>query len=116
MNAPVNAARHFPTGGTHPSNTIRWEIPMTTQTAAPWNSPPERTKTLRQRRAEKLARRAERWGQRLEAARAEGADMVAAVTFDRLRAGLDSLPAGARDRAYEAATEALDRVREMHAE
>lgn len=85
-------------------------------TTAPWNNPPERAKTLRQRRAEKLARRAERWGQRLQVARAEGQDMVAAVTFDRLRAALDGLPSAARDRAYEAATEALDRVREMHAE
>ncbi|MFI0822211.1 hypothetical protein ACH4TX_41755 [Streptomyces sp. NPDC021098] len=88
---------------------------MTAQTA-PWTSPPQREKTLRRRRAEKLARRAERWGQRLESARQEGPDMLAAVTFDRLRAALDRLPNTARDRAYEAAVQALDRIREAHTE
>lgn len=85
-------------------------------TTAPWTNPPQREKTLRRRRAEKLARRAERWGQRLESARQEGPDMLAAVTFDRLRAAFDNLPSATRDRAYEAATEALDRVRETHTE
>ncbi|MFD7922519.1 hypothetical protein ACFV3R_25245 [Streptomyces sp. NPDC059740] len=88
---------------------------MTTQTA-PWTNPPKREKTLRRRRAEKLARRAESWGRRLEEARTEGPDVVTAVAFDRLRAAFDQLPGSLRDRAYEAATVALDRVRETHTE
>ncbi|OIJ95406.1 hypothetical protein [Streptomyces colonosanans] len=83
---------------------------------APWNNPPERTKKLRRKRAEKLARKAEHWGRRLEEARQEGPDMVAAVTFDRLRGELDRLPAGPRDRAYEDVVRALEHVRESHAQ
>lgn len=86
------------------------------QTSSPWNNPPQRAKTLRRRRAEKLARRAEYWGRRLEAARQEGPDMVAAVTFDRLRSTLDKLPAQDRDRAYEQVTQALEDIRERHAQ
>jgi hypothetical protein len=87
-----------------------------TETSSPWNNPPQREKTLRKRRAEKLARRAEHWGRRLEAARLEGPDMVAAVVFDRLRSALDKLPATARDRAYEDVAQALENVRERHAQ
>lgn len=115
MNTPVNAARH-PAAGPYPNAVNRLEAPMFTQPTAPWVNPPVRTKPLRQRRAEKLARRAERWGQRIEAARQEGPDMVAAVTFDRLRAAIGNLPDAARDRAYEAAAQALDHIRETHTE
>ena len=87
-----------------------------TETSSPWNNPPERTKTLRRRRAEKQARRAEYWGVRLEKARAEGPDLEAAVTFDRLRATLDRLPTAARNSAYDDAIRALDHVREKHAQ
>lgn len=86
------------------------------ETSSPWSNPPQRTKTLRRRRAEKQGRRAEYWGQRLETARLEGPDMVAAVTFDRLRSVLDKLPTEARNRAYEAAAQALEHVREVHAQ
>lgn len=82
----------------------------------PWNNPPERNKPLRRRRAEKLARRAGHWGTRLEEAREEGPDMVAAVTFDRLRGELDRLPQDARNRAYDDVVRALERVRETHAQ
>ncbi|MFE9360343.1 hypothetical protein ACFYPB_40600 [Streptomyces olivaceoviridis] len=85
-------------------------------TTAPWANPPERKKPLRRKRAEKLARRAAHWGRRLEEARAEGPDMVAAVTFDRLRGELDKLPDGPRDRAYEDVVRALDNIRESHAQ
>jgi hypothetical protein len=87
-----------------------------TNETAPWNNPPERKKTLRRKRAEKQARRAEHWGRRLEEARQEGPDMVAAVTFDRLRGALDKLPAADRERAYEALTQALEHIRETHAQ
>lgn len=87
-----------------------------TETSSPWHNPPQRAKTLRTRRAEKLARRAEHWGRRLDAARTEGPDRVAAVTFDRLRSALDKLPTGARDRAYEDTVQALDHLRERHAQ
>ncbi|MER0443203.1 hypothetical protein ABR738_01185 [Streptomyces sp. Edi4] len=89
---------------------------MSDTETAPWNNPPQRAKPLRRKRAEKLARQAERWGERLEEARLEGPDMVAAVTFDRLRRALNGLPAEARDRAYEAVTQALDTIRETHAQ
>lgn len=98
---------------------------MTTQTqpvspaaaqTSPWNNPPQRSKTLRRRRAEKQARRAEHWGRRLEEARQDGPDMVAAVTFDRLRGALDKLPDADRDRAYEATAQALEHIRETHAQ
>ncbi|MFB7076497.1 hypothetical protein [Streptomyces sp. NPDC056308] len=82
----------------------------------PWNNPPRREKTLRRRRAEKLARRAEHWGQRLQEAREEGPDMAAAVAFDRLRGALDKLPEADRNRGYEDAERALDRIRETHAQ
>ncbi|MGW2826377.1 hypothetical protein ACWC24_36140 [Streptomyces sp. NPDC001443] len=83
---------------------------------APWNNPPQRKKPLRRKRAEKQARQAERWGRRLEEARQEGPDAVAAVTFDRLRSVLDKLPQEPRDRAYEAVAAALENIRETHAQ
>ncbi|MGW7463838.1 hypothetical protein ACWGJT_03825 [Streptomyces xantholiticus] len=89
---------------------------MNDTATAPWNDPPKRDKTLRRRRAEKQARRAEHWGRRLEAARQEGPDMIAAVTFDRLRSVLDKLPAAHRDRGYEAVVQALDHIRETHSQ
>ncbi|MGO4634982.1 hypothetical protein AB4225_29245 [Streptomyces sp. 2RAF24] len=90
--------------------------PTTRSSSAPWNDPPERKKTLRRKRAEKLARRAEHWGRLLEEARSEGPEMVAAVAFDRLRGQLDKLPVSARERAYEDVVQALDRIRETHAQ
>ncbi|WP_030593779.1 hypothetical protein [Streptomyces anulatus] len=89
---------------------------MNSTQGAPWNNPPERAKPLRRKRAEKLARRAEHWGRRLEEARQEGPDMVAAVAFDRLRKALDTLPADARERAFEDAVSTLDQIRERHAQ
>lgn len=83
---------------------------------SPWNHPPERAKSLRRRRAEKQARRAEHWGRRLEEARQEGPDLVAAVTFDRLRAALDQLPQADRDRAYEVTAQVLENIRATHAQ
>ncbi|MFD8777543.1 hypothetical protein [Streptomyces sp. NPDC059916] len=87
-----------------------------TQTSSPWNNPPQRTKTLRRKRAEKQARRAEHWGQRLEAARQEGPDMAGAVVFDRLRSTLDKLPGPTRDLAYEDVVQALENIRERYAQ
>ncbi|MGX9923524.1 hypothetical protein ACWIG4_27160 [Streptomyces sp. NPDC002248] len=83
---------------------------------APWNDPPERKKPLRRRRAEKLARRAAHWGDRLAEAREQGPDMEAAVAFDRLRGEIDKLPAAARDAAYDHVVRALDTLRETHAQ
>lgn len=82
----------------------------------PWNAPPERAKKLRQKRAEKAARRAQFWGRRLEAAREIGPEEVAAITWDRARGALDKLPDDARERAYAALTVAVDYVREQHAQ
>jgi hypothetical protein len=84
-----------------------------TQTA-PWNNPPQRQKPLKRKRAEKQARQAEHWGRRLEEARKQGTDVVAEVTFDRLRSVLERLPQEARDRGYEAVTAALENIRETH--
>ncbi|WP_432158802.1 MULTISPECIES: hypothetical protein [unclassified Streptomyces] len=89
---------------------------MSDTATAPWNNPPQRQKPLRRKRAEKQARQAEHWGRRLEEARQEGPDAVAAVTFDRLRSVLDKLPQEARDRAYETVAAALDNIRETHAQ
>lgn len=83
---------------------------------SPWDSPPQRTKKLRVRRAEKDARRAEFWGRRLEEARLAGPDAVAAVAWDRARGTLDKLRGADRDRAFEELTRAVDRIREQHAQ
>lgn len=83
---------------------------------SPWSDPPARKKPLRRRRAEKQARRAEFWGGRLAAAQEQGPAAVAAVRFDRARTALARLPDAARMRAFEELGEAVDRVREAHAE
>ncbi|MEW1724295.1 hypothetical protein [Streptomyces sp. NPDC093109] len=83
---------------------------------SPWSSPPTRQKKLRDKRAEKLARRAGHWGGRLAAAREAGPAAYAAMVFDRARGELDRLPEAARETAYEALAQAVDRVREQHAQ
>lgn len=83
---------------------------------SPWEVPPQRQKKLSQRKAERLARRAAYWGGRIEAARQIGVEAAAALTFDRARGDLDRLPAADRERAFEALIEAVDRVREAHAQ
>ncbi|MBC9730151.1 hypothetical protein [Streptomyces sp. TRM68367] len=87
-----------------------------TNQTAPWNNPPERKKTLRRKRAEKAARKAERWGRLLEEARQEGPDREAEVAWERLRAAFINLPQEARDRAYESVVLALEHIRETHAQ
>ncbi|MDI6413162.1 hypothetical protein QLX52_30610 [Streptomyces albus] len=83
---------------------------------SPWEQAPERRKRLGHKRAERLARRAEYWGTRLEAARQVGPDAVASLTFDRARSDFDRLSEQRRERAYAALTQAVDAVREAHAE
>lgn len=83
---------------------------------SPWTNPPARPKKLRDRRAERKARRAEFWGARLQQATDDGPEAVAAVTWDRARSALDRLPDTARQSAYRALAEAIDRVRETHAQ
>lgn len=89
---------------------------VTDAAQSPWVNPPERKKPLRRRRAEKQARQAEHWGRRLQEAAEEGPNRVAAVTFDRLRSVLNQLPEAARDRGYEAVSQALESVREKYAQ
>ncbi|MFH8558915.1 hypothetical protein ACH4FE_35735 [Streptomyces celluloflavus] len=81
---------------------------------SPWNTPPERQKKLRQRKAERLARRAEYWGQRIEAAREIGPEAAASLVFDRARGDLDRLPSERREGAYEALMDAIEHVRVTH--
>lgn len=83
---------------------------------SPWQQPPERPKKLAQRRAERLARRAEFWGERLAAARELGPEAAASMTFDRARSELERLPTEQRERAFGALAEAIDRIREAHAQ
>ncbi|MCY0917021.1 hypothetical protein OS965_02370 [Streptomyces sp. H27-G5] len=83
---------------------------------SPWQQPPERPKKLAQRRAERLARRAQYWGGLLDAARQMGPQAFASTTFDRARVEIDRLPAGQQERAYEALAAAIDRIRESHAQ
>jgi hypothetical protein len=83
---------------------------------APWSNPPQRSKPLRRRRAERLARRAEFWGDRLTRAAQEGPEAVAAVQWDRARTTLSRLPPDQQDKAWEALAAAIDRVRETHAQ
>lgn len=85
-------------------------------TAAPWTDPPARQKTLRQRRAERQGRRAEYWGRKLADAAQAGPASVAAVTFDRARSTLSGLAEPRRTTALQALADAIDRVRESHAE
>lgn len=89
---------------------------MNSPESSPWNVPPQREKTLRRKRAEKAARKAQLWGRRLDEAREIGPEEVAAVTWDRARAALEGLPDATRERAYQALTDAVDRVREQHAQ
>jgi hypothetical protein len=79
-------------------------------------STPVRRKPLAVKRAEQLARRAQTWGLRVEAAKEKGAAAVATVQFDWARATLKRLDGPAAERAWEALTEALMRVREEHAQ
>ncbi|MDF4254625.1 hypothetical protein [Streptomyces sp. WMMB303] len=83
---------------------------------SPWEQAPERRKKLAHKRAERLARRAEYWGKRLEAARQIGPEAVASLTFDRVRGDFDRLDGERRERAYLALAQALNAVREAHAE
>ena len=83
---------------------------------APWADPPARQKTLRRRRAERQARRAEFWGQRIADAEQDGPPAAAAVRIDWARTALGRLPETARHRAFEELGQAIDRVREAHAE
>lgn len=83
---------------------------------SPWQQPPERQKKLAQRKAERLARRAQYWGDRLAAAQELGPEAVASVTFDRARRELDRLPTEQRERALGALADAIDRIRETHAQ
>jgi hypothetical protein len=83
---------------------------------SPWQQPPERQKKLAQRKAERLARRAQYWGERIEAARGLGPEAAASLTFDRARSELDRLPEAQRERAFGALAEAIDRIRETHAQ
>lgn len=83
---------------------------------SPWAAPPQRQKKLSQRRAERLARRAEYWGQRIAAARNISLEAAASLTFDRARGELDRLPDHLRDAAWEALIRAVDKVRETHAQ
>jgi hypothetical protein len=87
-----------------------------TSRPSPWHQPPERPRKLAVRKAERLARRAQYWGERIEAARHVGPEAVASLTFDRARKELDALPVEQRERAFTALTEAIDRVRETHAQ
>jgi hypothetical protein len=82
----------------------------------PWVDPPERKKPLRKRRAERQARKAEFWGARLAVAEEQGPAETSAVRFDRARTALARLPESARTRAFEELGQAIDRVRETHAE
>jgi hypothetical protein len=90
-------------------------LPTETSTA-PWSSPPQRAKKLRDRKAERQARKAEFWGRRLQEAAEDGPEALAAMQWDRARAALDRLPDQARKRAYEALAQVVDRVRETHAQ
>ncbi|MCX4543798.1 hypothetical protein [Streptomyces sp. NBC_01565] len=87
-----------------------------THRLSPWHQPPQRPKKLAQRKAERLARRAQYWGERLAAAGELGPEAVASVTFDRARKELDALPAEQRQRAFAALADVIDRVREAHAQ
>ncbi|MFB7552596.1 hypothetical protein ACFRCI_38005 [Streptomyces sp. NPDC056638] len=83
---------------------------------SPWEVPPQRQKKLAQRRAERLARRAAYWGERIEAARNIGPEAAASLTFDRARGELERLPDDKREAAFEALIRAVDTVRETHAQ
>lgn len=77
---------------------------------------PDRRKRLSVRRAERLARRAEAWGARVEEAREQGGAEVAAVQFDWTRAVINRLGPADRETAWTALAEAITRIREEHAQ
>lgn len=79
-------------------------------------STPERRKPLSVRRAESKARRALRWGARIEAANAAGPEEVAVAQFDWTRASFKRLDGPAAEKAWIALAEALARIREEHAQ
>jgi hypothetical protein len=79
-------------------------------------STPTRRKPLSVKRAESLARRAQTWGRRVEAAKEAGPAAVATVQFDWARATFARLDGAEAERAWVALTEALTRVREEHAQ
>ncbi|HBF84088.1 MAG TPA: hypothetical protein DD420_30435 [Streptomyces sp.] len=83
---------------------------------SPWEVPPQRQKKLSQRRAERLARRAAYWGERIAAARNIGCEAAASLTFDRARGELERLPEDKREAAFDALIRAVDKVRETHAQ
>lgn len=89
---------------------------MPSPSQPPWTNPPKRKKTLQERKAEKIARKAAFWGERLTQAVQEGPREVAIVQWDRAKAVLNRLPDNERDRAYAVLADAIDRVREAHAE
>jgi hypothetical protein len=79
-------------------------------------STPDRDKPLSVKRAESKARRALRWGPRVEAARSAGPAEVAVVEFDWTRASFKRLSGPDAVKAWAALAEALARVREEHAQ
>jgi hypothetical protein len=89
---------------------------MTEQSTTYPFSTPTRRKPLSVKRAESLARRAQTWGRRVEAAKEAGPAAVATIQFDWARASFNRLDDPAAERAWSALTEALTRVREEHAQ
>ncbi|MFF3247390.1 hypothetical protein ACFYWY_27550 [Streptomyces sp. NPDC002870] len=85
-------------------------------TTAPWSKPSTRKKPLVERRAERQARRAEHWGDRIAEARKQGPRTQAATAWDRLRATVNRLPEGLQREAWEMATAQLDRIRQEFAD
>ncbi|WP_406467075.1 hypothetical protein [Streptomyces sp. NBC_01594] len=81
-------------------------------TTAPWSKPSARKKPLEMRRAERQARRAEHWGDRISEARRQGPRTQAATAWDRLRSTISRLPEGLQREAWERATSQLDQIRQ----
>lgn len=84
-------------------------------TAAPWSKPSTRKKPLEVRRAERQARRAEHWGERIAEARKQGPRTQATTAWDRLRATVNRLPEGLQREAWEKTIAQLDRIRQEFA-
>jgi hypothetical protein len=89
---------------------------MTEQSTTHPFSTPTRRKPLSVKRAEQLARRAQTWGRRIEAAKEAGPAAVATIQFDWARAAFNRLDGATAERAWVALAEALTRVREEHAQ
>lgn len=85
-------------------------------TQPPWIKPPAREKKLATKRAERAARKGRHWGEKIERATAEGPEAVAGVHFDRARAELGRLPERQRQAAFQALSDAIERVRQAHTE